>query len=103
SVLGWWELTVAAVVITFVLALCALFLIGRTAYDVSLDLNRTHVVVGERAVGALTLSNPGGRAILPSRVVLPVGAGRGVFDVGRLAAGESVEELFAIPTSRRAV
>jgi len=103
SVLGWWELTVAAVVITFVLGLCALFLIGRTAYDVSLDLNRTHVVVGERAVGALTLSNPGGRAILPSRVVLPVGAGRGVFDVGRLAAGESVEELFAIPTSRRTV
>ena len=39
--------------------LCLLFLIGRTAYDVSLDLNRTRVVVGERAVGALTLANTG--------------------------------------------
>ncbi|MFE4725063.1 DUF58 domain-containing protein [Microbacterium sp. NPDC056736] len=101
--LGWWELTVAAVVVAVVLLLCLLFLIGRTAYDVSLDLNRTRVVVGERAVGALTLANTGSRAILPSRVLLPVGNGRGVFDVDRLAAGQSAEELFAIPTSRRAV
>jgi uncharacterized protein (DUF58 family) len=101
--LGWWELTVTAVVMAAVLLLCLLFLIGRTAYDVALDLNRTRVVVGERAVGALTLSNTGARAILSSRVVLPVGNGRGVFDVPRLAAGDSAEELFAIPTSRRAV
>lgn len=101
--LGWWELTVAAVVIATVLVLCLLFLIGRTAYDVTLDLNRTRVVVGERAVGALTLANTGSRAILPSRVLLPVGSGRGVFDIHRLAPGQSAEELFAIPTSRRAV
>lgn len=101
--LGWWELTVAAVVLSVLLALCALFLIGRTAYDVTLDLTRTRVVVGERAVGALTLSNPGSRAILPSRVVLPVGAGRGEFEVHRLAPGASAEELFAIPTTKRAV
>lgn len=103
SVLGWWELTVAAVVVTTVLVLCVLFLIGRTAYDITLDLNRTRVVVGERAVGALTLANTGNRAILPSRVLLPVGAGRGVFDIHRLAPGAAAEELFAIPTSRRAV
>lgn len=101
--LGWWELTVAAVAIATVLVLCLLFLIGRTAYDVTLDLNRTRVVVGERAVGALTLANTGSRAILPSRVLLPVGSGRGVFDIHRLAPGQSAEELFAIPTSRRAV
>ena len=103
QLLGWWELTVAAVVVTSVLALCLLFLIGRTAYDITLDLNRTRVVVGERAVGALTLANTGGRAILPSRVLLPVGSGRGVFDIHRLAPGDAAEELFAIPTSRRAV
>ncbi|MDE0545145.1 DUF58 domain-containing protein [Microbacterium sp. C7(2022)] len=103
AALGWFELTVTAVVMTAVLALSALFLIGRTAYDVSLDLTRTRVVVGDRAVGALTLSNTGSRAILPSRVVLPVGSGRGVFAVGRLAPGAEVEELFAIPTNRRGV
>ncbi|WP_417564226.1 DUF58 domain-containing protein [Microbacterium sp.] len=103
AVLGWWELTIAAVVLTVILAACALLLIGRTAYDVQLDLTRDRVVVGERAVGALTLANPGDRAILASRVILPVGAGRGVFAVERLAPGASVEELFAIPTTRRGV
>lgn len=101
--LGWKELTVAAVIVTLTLLLCALFLIGRTEYDVALDLARTRVVVGERAVGALTLANPGNRAILPSRVVLPVGGGRGEFGIQRLAPGEKAEELFAIPTQRRGV
>ena len=103
QVLGWWELTVAAVIIAVTVALCALFLIGRTEYDVALDLARTRVVVGERAVGALTLANNSERAILPSRVVLPVGSGRGEFGIQRLAPGEQAEELFAIPTQKRSV
>ncbi|MDQ0644052.1 DUF58 domain-containing protein [Microbacterium murale] len=101
--LGWSELSLTAVIVALTLMLCALFLIGRTEYDVTLDLARTRVVVGERAVGALTLSNPGNRAILPSRVVLPVGSGRGEFGIQRLAPGDKAEELFAIPTQRRGV
>ncbi|MGN7950441.1 DUF58 domain-containing protein [Microbacterium sp. 22215] len=103
QIAGWAEFTIAAVVIAITVGLCALFLIGRTAYDVSLDLARSRVVVGERAVGALTLANRGARAILPSRVVLPVGSGRGEFGIQRLAPGEEAEELFAIPTQRRGV
>jgi uncharacterized protein (DUF58 family) len=103
QIAGWSEFTVAAVVIAITVALCALFLIGRTADDVSLDLARTRVVVGERAVGALTLANHGTRAILPSRVVLPVGSGRGEFGIQRLAPGDEAEELFAIPTQKRGV
>lgn len=103
AVMGWMELTVAAAILTLTLLLCALFLIGRTEYDVALDLARTRVVVGERAVGALALANPGSRAILPSRVVLPVGNGRGEFGIQRLAPGDRAEELFAIPTQRRGV
>ena len=101
--MGWYELRVAATVLAFILVICALFLIGRTEYDVDLDLARTRVVVGERAIGALTLSNPSSRAILPSRVVLPVGAGRGEFSIQRLAPQQQAEELFAIPTQRRGV
>lgn len=100
---GWRELVIAAWVLAFTLIICAFFLIGRTEYDIALDLARTRVVVGERAVGALQLHNSTSRAILPSRVVLPVGAGRGEFSVQRLAAGQSVEELFTIPTQRRGV
>lgn len=103
QVAGWSELAIVAIVLAITVGLCALFLIGRTAYDVSLDLARTRVVVGERAVGALTLANRGSRAILPSRIVLPVGAGRGEFGIQRLAPGEEAEELFAIPTQKRGV
>lgn len=99
--LGWREVLLTAVVLGALLVLCALFLIGRTTYEVELDLARTRVVVGEKAHGALVLRNTGTSAILPSRVILPVGAGRGVFGVGRLAPGEESEELFTIPTHRR--
>lgn len=101
--LGWEEAFVAAIVATVLALLCVGFLFGRTAYDVDLDLTRTRVVVGERAVGALKLANRTSRALLPSEIVLPVGSGRGVFQVPRLHAGQEHEELFAIPTTHRSV
>ncbi|MDJ1113881.1 DUF58 domain-containing protein [Microbacterium dauci] len=101
--LGWEEAFVAASVATVVALLCVVFLFGRTAYDVELDLTRTRVVVGERAVGALTLANRTSRSLLPSEVVLPVGSGRGVFQVPRLGPNTEHEELFAIPTTARGV
>lgn len=103
TTLGWMEVLIAAAVLTAVVLLSLLFLFGRTTYDVELDLTRSHVVVGERAVGALTLTNSTTRGILPSQVVLPVGSGRGLFQVPRLAPGAAHEELFAIPTSARGV
>jgi uncharacterized protein (DUF58 family) len=103
QLLGWLEFTIAGFVLALISVICALFLIGRTEYDIALDLARTRVVVGERAVGALTLANNSGRAILPSRIVLPVGSGRGEFGIHRLAPGQKLEELFAIPTQRRGV
>jgi len=99
----WREVLIAAVILIVLLAISALFLIGRTTYDVELDLGRSRVVVGEKAHGALVLRNTGTRAILPSRVVLPVGTGRGTFRIGRLAPGDASEELFTIPTHRRQV
>ena len=103
AMLGWWELSIAAIVAAVLVVLCAAFLAGRTNYDVRLDLTRTHVVVGERAVGSLVLRNTTGRGLLPSRVVLPVGSGRGVFDVPRIAPDGEWEELFSIPTRVRGV
>lgn len=99
----WWELTTIALIATVLVAISTVFLVGRTAFEARLDLSRTRVVVGERAVGALQLTNPGTRAMLPVRVELPVGKGVATFQVPRLAGGETHEELFAIPTHRRAV
>lgn len=100
---GWHEMLVAAVVVTVIVVVSVVFLFGRTTYDIDLDLTRTRVVVGERAVGGLTLANRTSRTILPSEVVLPVGHGRGVFQVPRLHPGDEHEEVFAIPTSTRGV
>src|SRR5699024_3749448 len=47
--------------------------------------------------------NPTQRIWLPARIGLAVGAATAQFLVPRLPAGESHEELFAVPTRRRAV
>src|SRR5690606_16875239 len=87
QLLGWHEVVVVGLALAMIAVICALFLVGRTEYEVSLDLARNRVVVGERAVGALTLHNSSTRAILPSRVVLPVGGGRGEFSIQRQLGG----------------
>jgi len=99
----WWELTTIARICAILVAASLVFLVGRTAFVARLDLSRSRVVVGDRAVGALELTNPGTRALLPVKIELPVGKGLATFQVPRLAGGQTHEELFAIPTHRRAV
>lgn len=100
---GWSEFLVAAVAIGALLVAAAAFLIGRSAYAVDVDLQSTRVVAGERATGALTVRNNGSRRLLPSRMELPVGGSLASFRIPGLAGGAEHEELFVIPTSRRAV
>src|SRR5699024_1379598 len=68
-----------------------------------LDLQTHRVVVGTRAVGRVEVANPTQRTILPSRIELAVGSATAQFMVPRLAADAAHEELFAVPTKRRAV
>lgn len=97
------ELNVIALVLTVPLVIAALFVLGKASYRVTLDLQTHRVVVGTRAVGRVEVSNPTQRVILPSRIELAVGAATAQFMVPRLAAEQSHEELFAVPTKRRAV
>jgi uncharacterized protein (DUF58 family) len=101
--LAWAELRVAAVFAALLLPVCALFVIGSNRLAATLDLSRTRVVVGERATGRLALTNAAARRMLPLQVELPVGTGVAVYDVPSLRRGAEHEELFAIPTHRRAV
>jgi uncharacterized protein (DUF58 family) len=101
--LGWLELTVGATAGFVVLLLAAAFTIGRSSYAVKLDLGRTHVVVGSRAAGQIEIRNSSTRSLLPSRIELPVGSAFASFRLPRLAADATHEELFTIPTNRRAV
>lgn len=101
--LGWEEMQVVALFLLLLLAACSLFVIGSHRLNASLDLSRTRVVVGEKATGRLELTNPSTRRLLPLAVELPVGAGAAVFELPSLAGGAVHEELFAIPTNRRAI
>ncbi|MGP5261285.1 DUF58 domain-containing protein [Brachybacterium paraconglomeratum] len=97
------ELNVVAFALTVPLVIAALFVLGKANYKVILDLQTHRVVVGTRAVGRVEVANPTQRDILPSRIELAVGQATAQFLVPRLSAAQSHEELFAVPTKRRAV
>lgn len=97
------ELNVIAFALTVPLVIAALFVLGRASYKVTLDLQTHRVVVGTRAVGRVEVANPTQRVILPSRIELAVGSATAQFMVPKLDAGAEHEELFAVPTKRRAV
>ncbi|MBC7592722.1 MAG: DUF58 domain-containing protein [Kineosporiaceae bacterium] len=102
-VLGWQELTFVGLPVLAGLVFCTVFLIGRTTYDVTIELSPSRVVVGERALGRLVITNSGTRSVLAARMELPVGAGRAEFSIPALKPAQEHDELFAVPTNRRAV
>jgi uncharacterized protein (DUF58 family) len=97
------ELNVIALALTIPLLIAALFVLGKANYAITLDLQTHRVVVGTRAVGRVEVANPTQRDILPSRIELAVGRATAQFLVPRLHPEATHEELFAVPTSRRAV
>ena len=101
--LGWQELTFVGLPVLVGLVFCSVFLIGRTTYDVTIELSPSRVVVGERALGRLVITNSGTRSVLAARMELPVGAGRAEFSIPALKPAQEHDELFAVPTNRRAV
>jgi len=72
-------------------------------YAVKLDLARTRVAVGDNAVGSIAVTNNSPRTVLPSALELPVGRATALFHLPRMKAGDTHEDLFTIPTTRRAV
>lgn len=97
------ELNVVAVMLTVPLLVAAIFVLGRSAYRVTLDLSTHRVVVGERAIGTVQVANDSPRVMMPSRIELEVGDATAQFLVPRLRPEASHEEIFAIPTRRREV
>ncbi|MCK9792672.1 DUF58 domain-containing protein [Isoptericola sp. 4D.3] len=101
--LSWEEWAVVAVTATVALLGAIVFVLGRLRYDVSLDVASRRVVVGDRAVGRLLVRNGSSRSMLPAVMELQVGQGIATFPVPRLRPDAEHEEIFAVPTHRRAV
>ncbi len=100
---GWIEFAFLGFTLLAALVVAVAFVFGRMHYRVGIELQPARVVAGERALGRLVVENAAARPSTPARLELPVGAGLAEFVVPTLAPGGEHEELFAVPTNRRAV
>lgn len=102
-VLGWAELLVIGTGAALVVVAAVPFVVVRPVYNVRIELAAHRVRVGERAVGRLVVTGAGARTSPATSVELPVGAARAQFRMPRLSPGAEYDELFSVPTHRRAV
>lgn len=102
--LGWQELAVLGVACFVGLGAGVVMLaFGRAKLAVLLDLGTKRVVVGDPATTRVEARNDSSRRTLPVRLEAMVGRGVAHLQVPSLGAGTSHDELFVIPTERRAV
>lgn len=100
---GWQEFTFLGTVLLAALLVSTVFLFGRASYGVHIELNPRRVVVGQRAMGRMLVTNTGSRNLPATRMELPVGRGVAEFQLPAMQPREEHEELFAVPTHKRAV
>lgn len=102
-VFGWQEFTYLGMIMLAAFVASLFFLFGRASYGVHIELNPRRVVVGDRAMGRMLVTNVGARNLQPTRMELPVGAGIAEFQLPAMKPKQEEEELFAVPTNKRAV
>lgn len=100
---GWIEFAFLGFTLLAAVLVAVAFVFGRMTFRVGIELQPTRVVAGQRALGRLLVTNTGTAPSAPARLELPVGAGLAEFVVPSLPPEGEHEELFAVPTNRRAV
>jgi uncharacterized protein (DUF58 family) len=103
SALGWVEFLYLAIGLLVCLLAAIGFTIGKQSYDVSLDIARLRVRVGESAFGKLQVSNPTARRQFSAEITVPIGKNTVGVKVPGLAPRAVFDEIFQIPTHKRAV
>ncbi|MBX3313690.1 MAG: DUF58 domain-containing protein [Actinobacteria bacterium] len=101
---GWRELAIVASMCLVALVGGVLFLaFGKRTLVVDLDLTAPRVTAGEPASAVVVATNGASHRVLPVRLEARVGRTAAHLTVPALAAGDSYDELFVMPTRRRAV
>ena len=101
--LGWMEFVTIAWAGVVLVVVATLYLIGRTPYRMTLSLPHRRVVVGESAVGVVTVANPVGPRIFGTKLEIPIGSALAELAVPSLRRGAELEQQFAVPTVRRGI
>lgn len=101
--LGWLELVVVGWACVVLVAVAAVYLIGRAPFTMGLTLPHRRVVVGEPARGRITVRNPRRRRTLGVKIEIPVGHGLAELAMPGLRGESGYEADFAIPTTRRGI
>lgn len=101
--LGWTESAAVGYAGAAMIAIAAVYLIGRSAFTLTLSLPHRRVVIGEDATGVVAVTNPTRRRILGVKVEIPVGEGLAEIVLPSVARGGTFEHEFSVPTSRRGV
>jgi uncharacterized protein (DUF58 family) len=100
---GWIELVVVGYALIALMIIAVIYLVGRSPIAITLDVPHSRVVVGERAVGLVHVTNPARRRALGVTVEIPVGPGLAELALPGLRGGAEVSREFVIPTARRGV
>jgi hypothetical protein len=103
AALGWQEFFYLGIALVAAVVIAGAFAFGRATYHVEIELSPRRVVAGERAMGKMVVVNNGPKRLLPTRMELPVGTGLAEFGIPTLQPNAEQEELFSVPTERRAV
>lgn len=101
--LGWREAMIASAACLLLFVMSLAFLVGRATLHVNVILQPRRVSVGTPAAGQVAVTNISPRRMWPIRLELRVGAAVARFNLPMLASGRRHDELFVIPTTRRAV
>jgi uncharacterized protein (DUF58 family) len=101
--LGWVELVAVAWAGSVLVAVAAVYLVGRNAFIIELSVPHSRVVVGERATGLITVVNPTRRRLVGVKVEVPIGRGIAEIAMPGLARGAAFEHEFLVPTTHRGV
>lgn len=101
--LGWTELVIVAGVFGACLVIAVGFTFGKLVLDVDIEVQPQRVVAGRRAVAQVTVRNTAGRRAAGFVMELGVGLGAAEFSVPALHSGDEHDEVFVLPTLRRAV
>ncbi|WP_255461286.1 DUF58 domain-containing protein [Glaciihabitans sp. INWT7] len=101
--LGWVELVAVAFAGTVLILIAAAYLIGRNAFAIELTVAHSRVVVGDRATGLITVTNPTRRRLIGVKVEVPIGRGLAEIAMPGLSRGAAFRHEFLVPTTHRGV